>query len=84
MVNTIQYYTVEPLWGFWWRWDAFSTDCTYGLSGVIHIKPLPGMLLICATGGINNLPFRGIIQFMAIHQSVAFGLKIIAILGADL
>ncbi len=42
------------------------------------------MLLMCATGSINNLPFRGIIQFMAIHQGVAFELKLIALLGADL
>jgi hypothetical protein len=57
------------------RWDAFSPDYIYGLSGVIHIMPQRGMLLICATGGINNLPFQGVIQFVVIHQGVAFGLK---------
>jgi hypothetical protein len=41
--------------------------------------PLWGMLLICATGGINNLPFQNVIQFMVIRQGVAFGLKLIEI-----
>jgi hypothetical protein len=53
LVNTILFYTVEPLWGSRWRCDAFSPDCTYGLSGVIHIKPRRGMLLMYATGGVN-------------------------------
>ena len=61
--------------------DTFTPDCTYGLSGVIHIKPLRGMLLMYATGGINNLPFRDAIQFMVINQGVAFGLKLIVLLG---
>ncbi|MFA5587760.1 MAG: hypothetical protein WC987_03255 [Mariniphaga sp.] len=33
-MNTIQFYTVEPLWGSRWRWDTFTPDCTYGLFGV--------------------------------------------------
>jgi hypothetical protein len=39
------------------------------------------MLLKYVTSGINNLPFRGVIQFMVINQGVAFGLKLIAIKG---
>jgi hypothetical protein len=39
------------------------------------------MLLMYATGGINNLPFRDAIQFMVINQGVAFGLKLIVLLG---
>jgi len=40
-----------------------------------------GMLLMCATDGIDNLPFWDVIQFMVINQGVAFGLKLIALLG---
>ena len=75
LVNTIQFYTVEPLWG-----SPDEMGCVFpGL----HLRLIRGysyyaqrgMLLICATGGINNLPFQGVIQFVVIHQGVAFGLK---------